>query len=137
MEIDVRLIKRQLSSGGEKARAGLGVRPGNTLCPKGTIAGIIVSPIDIFASDASENRICVAKVSSWSELNTLQTELSGNPMTFIVFVSLQPSGMVFVTSTSRYQTRFELIVNLSICITTYDWRTNHRPQNIMPDQLLL
>ena len=36
----------------------------------GTIL-IIVSLIDIFASDASENRTCVTEVSSQSELNTL------------------------------------------------------------------
>ena len=41
----------------------------------GTIL-IIVSLINSFARDNSENQTCVAEVSSLSELNTLTTELS-------------------------------------------------------------
>ena len=40
---------------------------------------IIVSLIDIFAGDASENRTLVAEVSCYSELNTLLTELTERP----------------------------------------------------------
>ena len=44
----------------------------------GTIL-IIISLINIFASNASNNQTCVAEVSSESELNTLPNELSGGP----------------------------------------------------------